>query len=41
MGWGIQTFKTPGTPWGGGFEIPWGIPNTTGKKGAPVQNMSD
>ena len=28
MGWGIQNFKTPGTPWGGGFEIPWGIPNT-------------
>ena len=30
MGWGIQNFKTPGSPWGGGFEIPWGIPNTTG-----------
>ena len=29
MGWGIQNFKTPGSPWGGGFEIPWGIPNTT------------
>ena len=28
MGWGIQNFKTPGSPWGGGFEIPWGIPNT-------------
>ena len=32
MGWGIQNFKTPGSPWGGGFEIPWGIPNTNGFK---------
>ena len=28
MGWGIQNFKTPGSPWGGGFEIPWGTPKT-------------
>ena len=28
MGWGIHNFKTPGSPWGGGFEYSWGIPNT-------------
>ena len=33
MGWGIQNFKTPGSPWGGGFEIPWGIPNTSCQPG--------
>ena len=29
-GVGNLKFENPGAPWGGGFEYPWGTPNTKG-----------
>ena len=31
-GVGNSKFQTPGSPWGGEFEYPWGIPNTINKQ---------